>query len=374
MTETVERPATLRQTLLARHDKCPYSAMLAMKYEGSSDSHAAARGTAFHQVAERAITEMVQREEASMPGDVCRTIAEEVLRERTDLVMSAAEQDVVRLCAYNFGEGYVVDPGAVVGVEVPLQMELGGFTLTGTVDLIEAHGSTLHIRDFKTSLAIKKREEVARGFQGKMYALLCLFGTHRDTGLSLGAGITDVNFAEVYPRYRDKESGQLIQKDAFWNKAEVYEFRGSVERNVGQFAEQLESGEWPARDGSWCDTCACQPECPIPAKLRELPEITTEAEAEEAFSHKLALERESRRVQKGLRGYVQATGQPIRVGDLAFDAQVIESRAVKDWDAMTYALYQTSEFGSPFEVTDHVEIRTSTKYAKRKATEEELDG
>jgi hypothetical protein len=367
--ENVERPEAVRQSVLARHDKCPRSAYLALKYDRSSV--AMDRGTAFHAFVERAIETMRDHDEQTMPGEQARELADAVMAELTDLVLPAEEQDAIRLMAWNWAESFVLDWNTIIGVEVPLSMELGGFTLTGRLDLIEAAGPTLFSKDWKTSLAIRKREEVQRGFQGKMYALLLLEGVTSE-GMTLGAGVNDVWFYETYPRYRTDE-GALRAQEASWTRPEVREFKVSLERNLQRFADSFETGDWPARDGSWCSTCPAQTECPIPAHLRAVEQITSVSEAEDAFSLKMALERESRRLQSGLRGWTQDNG-PIYQGDYAFDATVQESNEVIDWEELRMALYRTAEFGAPFDPTKHIRVKQSTKFGKRKLTEEERDG
>lgn len=370
--ENIERPETLSQTLLSKHDKCPRSAYLMRKYRtGSVEMD---RGTAAHDVFERLTNLSLSEGEPVIPGDVGRAEADAVMTERTDLVLPAAEQDAVRAMAWNWCEGMTVDPETFIGAEVPLEIEIGGWLVTCRIDLVEGQGSTIYIHDYKTGLNIRKREEIQRGFQGKLYALTVLFGQHRETGLNLGAGINDVWFYETYPRYRDKESGGLIKKEGVWTRTELAEFRVSLERNIERFAESLETGDWPARDGSWCSECPAQTECPIPAHLRSVEQITSVSEAEDAFSHKMALEREARRLQTGLRGFVKDHGQPIFVGDYAFDAAVSQSKEVIDWDELIVGLTRTSELGAPFEINDHIRIKQSTKFGKRKKTEEEIDG
>jgi len=368
--ENIERPDTLSQTLLAKHDKCPRSAYLMRRFKtGSVEMD---RGTAAHDVFERLTRTCIEHEEATIPGDVARAVADEVMHERTDLVLPADEQDAIRAMAWNWGEGMAIDAETYIGAEVPLEIEIGGFVVTCRVDLMEGIGSSLHLHDYKTSLNIRKREEVQRAFQGKLYGLAAIFGVHRETGLNLGAGINDVWFYETYPRYRDKDSGGLIKKEGVWTRTELAEFRGSLERNIERFAESLETGDWPARDGSWCSECPAQTCCPIPPHLRGVEQVTNDLEAELAFSHKMALERESRRLQAGLRGWVQETGKPVYVGDYAFDASVSQSKEVIDWDELIVGLTRTSEVGAPFEVTDHIRVKQSTKFAKRKKTEEEI--
>ena len=367
----IERPSTLSQTLLAKHNYCPRSAYLSRKYK--TGSVPMDRGIALHETLERAVQTMLDQGEPSMPGDVARELADAVMAERTDLVLPTEEQDAVRLMAWNWAEGTVLDLDAIVGIEVPLELELGGFKLTCRIDRIEIQGNTLHLYDYKTSLNIRKREDVQRGFQGQFYALAALHGVRPDTQLGIGAGIEDVWFWEVYPRYRDRESGGLVMKDGSWLRSELSEFRVSLERNIATFGESLETGKWPARDDpSWCGECPAQSECPIPEHLRAIPEITSVEDAQDAFSHKLALDREGRRLQAGMRGWVKENG-PIFVGDHVFDATHSESRVVRDWHEFMLVLHRVADYKLPIEISDYVELRQSTKFAKRKITEEERD-
>lgn len=368
----VADPGTFSMTRLARFDKCRRAAYLDLKHGGGTRSIAMDRGTALHAVAERGMQMLVEQGEMSMPPEMATELADAIMAERLDLVLSAEEQDAVRLMAHNWARATVITEAELIGVEVPLVVEVAGREVTCRVDVIEAAGSTLYIKDYKTSLAIRKKEDVEKGFQGLLYAFAALFGVHREKRRPIGAGITDVFFYELYPRYTD-DNGQLIPREASWTRAEITEFGRSLERNVVAFERELEGGDWPATDGTWCSECPAQAECPIPAEYRAVEQITNVAEAEKAFSRKLALERESRRLQDGLRGWVQENG-PVYRGDLAFDALVQDVRKVKDWDGLLTALVRSSEFGVPFEVTDHVDIRTQTKFGKRKVTKEERDG
>lgn len=369
---TIEPPETLRQTLLRRHDLCPRSAALYMLTKGGKPSHATDRGTAFHEVHDQAVNLMLAQEEQRMPGDVATELADSVMAEHPEWVLRAQDQDVVRLCTYNWAESFVLDPDALLGVELSLQIEIGGFTVTGRIDLAEAVGQTAYLHDYKTSLRIRKKEEVEEGFQGKLYALLVLFGEDPSTGLTLGSGLQDVFFYEEYPRYRTDE-GPLMAREASWTKAEIFEFRNSLERNIANFADSLQTGDWPARDGSWCGECAAPTLCPIPAHLREVEEIETEVDAEDSFSQLMALERETARYRANLRPWVDEHG-PVYVGDYAFAARAEEHNAVKDWPEFLTAVHRTAEFKVPFDETAHIEKKRSTKYMKRRKTKEERDG
>lgn len=368
----IDRPETLSQTLLAKHNNCPRSAYLSRKYRGGTGSHQMDRGIAVHETLERATNMMIEMQEPVIPGEMCRELADAVMAEHPELVLSTYEQDAARLMAWNWAEATVLDLDTIIGTEIPLEMEVGGFKLTCRIDRAHVYGTGLFLYDYKTSLNIRKREEVQRGFQGQFYGLAALNGVRQDTGLSIGAGITDVWFYEAYPRYRDKESGALVAPEGVWSRSELGEFRVSLERNVAAFERSLETGDWPARDGSWCSECPAAAECPIPEHLRSVPSVDSLSAAEDAFSHKLALERENRRLQDGLRGWVKENG-PIFVGDYAFDVTQTQSKSVKDWPTLEAAIQKSVLFGEPFKAEEHITLKQATKFAKRKITEEERD-
>jgi len=376
--ENIERPDTLSQTLLAKHDRCPRSAYLSRKYKtGSIEMD---RGIALHETLERCEKLMLEREEWTIPGDVAKDMAEAVMSERTDLVLPATEQDRIRAMAWNWAESGqgTLDPETLVGIELPLRLQTAGFPLTCRLDRVEVVNQTLYVFDYKSGWP-GRREDTKESFQGKFYGAALLFGERywpdepeRDP-MHLGSGIDHVWLYEVFPRRRDEETKELIVLEADWSRTELFEFKSSLERNVERFAASLVTGDWPARDGSWCGQCPAPAECPIPSHLRDVEQIASADEAQALFSRKLAHEREGRRMQTGLREWMKVEG-PIYVGDYAFDASISEGQEVKDWPTLEHAIYQSIELGAPFQRDDHIRTKVSTKYAKRKLTEEERDG
>lgn len=371
--QNITRPETLSQTLMGKHDNCPRSAYLSRKYRGGTGSIEMDRGIALHDSLERCQNLMIETGESTIPGEVARDIAESVMAERTELVLPTREQDRVRAMAWNWAESSfgTIDPNTILGVEIPMHIDLGGFKCTCRVDRAAVASRTLYVDDWKSGFP-GSREEVQQSFQGKFYGMVLLFGVVSETGLNLGAGINDVWFYEVFPRRR-KDDGTLVALEAVWSREELFEFKGSLERNIEAFASSLETGLWPARDGSWCSYCPARSECPIPAHLRQVEEINTVADAEDAFSHLLALDEEKRRYQTGLRGWVKENSA-VFLGDYAFDAISVESHEVVDWAKLEYALYQSQELGVPFRKEDHVRLKQGTKFSKRKLTEEERHG
>jgi hypothetical protein len=381
--KNIEIPDTLSQSLMAKHDGCPRSAYLSRKYKGGKGSIEAHRGTALHETLERAQNEMIEEGETVTHGEIVRAAAEAVMSERTDLVLPASEQDHIRAMAWNWGESSygTIDPETIIGIEVPMEVEIAGWRCTSRIDRLEVANNNLYVYDWKSGWPGKK-EDTTHSFQGKWYAISLLFG-HRvwpddpaAEPVNLGSGIEAVWFYEVFPRRRRRddngeETKELVTLEGCWDRTELFEFKASVERNVAAFEKSLETGVWPAMEGSWCDWCPASAECPIPPHLRQVQHIETPADAEDAFLQALSLEREKARYQSALRAWFKENG-PVHVGGYAFDATVQQAREVKDWDALEMALVEAVEAHEPFNREDHIRAKTSTKYGKRKLTKEEM--
>lgn len=363
--ENIDVPETLSKSKLERYDRCPRSFYLEVKHNGGTGSVEMDRGTAVHEAIERCHNLMLEKDARTIPPEVARDIAENVMEERRDLVLPAKEQDRVRSTVWNWAGCQFggIDPEVLLGVEIPMEMELNGWRLTSRVDRAEFANDTLYIYDWKSGFP-GKREDTEFSFQGKFYAMALLFGFNQDNpAQTYGAGVNDVWFYEVFPREtKGDDTKDVIVYEAVWDRTEIFEFRTSLERHLGSIEESLESGVWEARDGSHCGRCVAQTECPIPAHLREIEQVTTQEEAEVALTHKLALDREGARYQTALREWFKENGI-VYVGDYAFDAKTSEGRSV-DWEAVKQ--------GTPLH--EATTTKVSTKYAPRKLTKEERDG
>ena len=190
------RPSRLSQTALKHADACPRSGYLYLKHRGGAANHPLDRGSALHVFAERMVLELIRQQEASLyapqPGeddDVARrqvaslthAMVDEILRERTDLVVPASEADAIRAMAYNLAVGFDVDPQTVVGVERMFGMEIAGWWVIGKIDLASLPGVHMaQVDDYKTSLHVPTQEEFESAFQTRLYALLLMFGVPLD--------------------------------------------------------------------------------------------------------------------------------------------------------------------------------------------------
>ena len=113
----VEVPDKVGQTFLKYEDRCPRSAYLYLKFRGGPGAHALARGEAFHDFAARATATLIANDEPTIPHDVARAILDEVLTDRIDLVIPAAERDALRAMAWNWSAATSIDPSQIVLVD-----------------------------------------------------------------------------------------------------------------------------------------------------------------------------------------------------------------------------------------------------------------
>ncbi len=322
------------------------------------------RGSAFHAFVERAIKLLIDTGEISMPGDVAKDLAQAVMDERTDLVLPESSQDQVRLMAWNFATATVIDSDAIVGLEQTIEADVGKWTIRGRLDLAQITPfGYAEITDFKTSLATVSAEELERGtasWQAKFYAYIFLFGRPEGESLGLGEGLNEVRFTLSYPRWTSSETGELVGRTVIFTRTDLNDYRRTLESHLDKLETGLESGHWPAVPGSHCSTCAAPAECPIPAHLRPIEDVTPENREEMALRWEFT-DREQRRLKRSLREDADENG-PIPLGsDQVLDFRFQESRIV-DWEAAN---------GGPIDPAKHVKVRPSTVFAKRKLTPDE---
>jgi PD-(D/E)XK nuclease superfamily len=324
-------PEKVSQTLLAKIDTCHRSAFLHLKHGGEDrDEHgertlgtwqssALIRGALFHECVRRAKRTLIDSQEESMPGELCKELMTGVIAEHPELVLPEFEQDACRIMAYNWGEATIVDPAGIIGVEEEFVWELANGTVTGKPDFAEITPfNTIKFRDYKTSLAMPSQDELQNGrrsFQGKLYACLLLFGKPAGEDFTLGEGIEQVEARQEYPRYTNDETGELLGRSVTYERTYLNtDFKATVEGHLKKLAHAFKTGKWQAVQGSHCGECPARTECPLPAHLRDLPEIESYEDAQDAGAAVLALEPEIKRLRKGMRAFADEDGRPIFVG------------------------------------------------------------
>lgn len=365
----VERPEKASQTLLSRIDVCPYSGALYLKHKGGPQTAEMARGEAFHSFAEQATNMLIESGEVSMPPEVAKDLMQAILEERVDLNVPASEQDACRLMAWHWALATVLDLEAVAGVEQMLEVELGGWTIRGKLDLFLIANGEGTVRDYKTSKAIQSKESYEESWQPQFYALLASEGVPEDGSEPLGKGLAGIWTYEDYPRYRREEDGQLVHRYAYHDRQRIHDFKRTVETQLRKLEHGLETGMWAASQGSHCQTCPASAECPIPAQLREIKVIGSPGEALELANNIVSIDREQRRNKKALKEWVDQNAE-IEVGDLVFDFYPQDSESFRSPGHKERVQEIVSEAGE--DPAEFWRKSTSTRFDYRKRKDEHV--
>jgi hypothetical protein len=389
--ENVERPPTIRQTLLGQFDKCPRSGYLSLKYGGGSSTHAQARGTAFHDMAERATREMIDNGEVEYPPELARDLMQQVLDERTDLVVPVGEHESLRSMAWNWAKASneILRPrGFLVGIERQVALELDGWTLTGTLDLSFIEGNEGRVKDYKTGFIIPKQEQFERQFQAPFYGLLQAEGRFveeelDDGTLVLGDRVSKhpldgVHAHQLYPRHlycltcKKEEcvcdgpaNFALDGRYAFYDLGDLAAFKVSVSALLKRIEAGLTEGDYPAVAGDHCGLCPAPHECPIPEQFRDVQEVTSLEDAMGALSRVEGMTVEVNRLKRSVRAYADAQeleAIPLSPdSDLEYGFVTVRSEPVKDKDRLKQAL--AKQEGNP---EDFFTTRTSVRFDRRR--------
>jgi RecB family exonuclease len=330
---SVKRPDTASQSLLARIDVCPFSGALYIDYKGGPQTAALARGEVCHHFFERATNMLMEQEEPSMPPEVGKDLMQAIIEERTDLALPAGEQESCRIIAWNWSEATVLDLNSIVCVESMLSLQIGEWTVRGRVDRAEIADRQAFVRDYKTSLAIPDQEKFERSFQTPFYALLVAEGVPEGESTPIGEGLDACHLIEEYPRYRRGDDGSLASRITVVDRAQLFDFKRTVESHLAKLDHGLAKGEWAASPGAHCQTCPASSECPIPPHLREVKTIGTQGDAEEIAQRILFVDAQAKELKTSLRGWVDENG-PVYAGDLVFDLTYAESERLTDKDAV----------------------------------------
>lgn len=395
-------PETWRQTFIAKMTECPRSGYLYAKYNGGVLTPPLAGGTLLHRAVEKMIIEMWEQGESQSTPERAKDILNEVLVESTDLQVSPERFDELRGMMFHMAEGLRIDPEAVMCIETPVEVEIGGRRVTGTVDYAELHARAREVvlYDWKSAFYHVHRApeqadeaEPMRGsddwmatFQLILYAHAMLTGTINGIPDDLSL-IDTFRLRQVHPRNFWERQGTMAYREAVITREALLDWRLYLETVVASIERAFETWEFPAIVGSHCDFCPASAECPIPAALREYRgEVRTPEDARRASILWEAATRRRAELWKGIRGYSEATGTPIRYGkDLILSWRKIEKESVRDKVgvpgskkkvkgviAMKAAVEKAVEIGAPFDWDDFYRPTVETRLMRRKLTDDEL--
>lgn len=421
-------PDRYSQTLLRHASACQRAAYLYLKYRGGGPGHQLDRGTAIHAVLERMTMALIEQGErtlfAAQPGEDAAAAAQEVASlsaafvdevraSRPDLTVPPGEWDAVRIMAYHWALATELEVEKVIAVERKFVLDVAGHEVSGIVDLALVDGNVGEVRDYKSAWNPPDNEEYAKGFQGRLYAALLVFGQpvekvpcsscdgsgveRYDLGLGelcstcggkrygerreapIGERLQWVRTRELYPRLL-RETGELQEpKPVVFSRTDLRDFLADVEAIVRQLDVARGSWKFPAVAGSHCSMCPASAECPLPAHLRSYAgEINSHEQASEALEWAVVLGDRVKAVAEEVRRWAKANG-PVRWGaDQVREFVPTESRAVRkrgkrsDWMGLEEAVLRSAQFGEPFELGEWVRSSVSNRFVDRTLTPDEL--
>lgn len=417
------------QTMLRHFMGCPRSGFFYAAYKGESHTAEMARGSAFHEFAERAVRLMLEQDEPMLPPELAKVIVGEVLAEYP---VPLWEHDYLREMAYRWATQWTV--GKVLAVEKLIVLEIGGWQVRCKVDYAEDRDGVLYVADFKTAKGAPSYEEISRkrsdgtvstkNAQLILYALAMVYGLpvteHQDVCATCeGSGIRfkatsrdefgnvdgdeypcedcgergtirrevldpfpiaaqaqDVIAEFVYPGIETSD-GLMLRRTMGLTRLELEEYRESLEAVLGRLSAAESSGDWPAVvSDSACGECPARALCPIPAELRDhRGTINTMAELEEACEVYYREGDERNQKRKEIKKTAEALGGRVRFGaDKVWDfSKVVEKTEIRDREGMFAAMERAVQFGEPFDRSQFVRMVVSTPFAERTLSEQELE-
>jgi hypothetical protein len=315
----ITRPERLRQTLLSKASDCPHSAYLYFKQVelGEWPNNDMARGTIWHEVAARAISTLAANGELQMDAEEVKAILYEVLTERTDVPCTAGDVDMLRVMCQHFGDLYAL-PAPDPRVELAASVDIGGWPVTGTIDLLWVDGDTLHIRDWKAGRGLYRNEDVSgsspdgrrvgsRSAQLNIYTVLAIDG--------LGYRPEWIDAAFVFPYFLEEgpDGVRIAQRGLRMHISEVIEHRLWLETLVNRVSRGFRDGKWPAVSGRHCTMCPNRPACPRPRELRSSDTNPYERDPSEIAEEAMFLREDAKMRIAELKPFAERYG-PIPVG------------------------------------------------------------
>lgn len=329
-----EVPDHYRQTLLAKSVRCPRDAYLYVKYGGGALTHPLAGGTVLHRAIERYIRVLLKANERYGNGEIAKDILNEVLAEATDLTVSPERFDSMRAMMFHVADGLVIpnseDEAEVVCLETPVEVELNGRRITGTIDYAEADDYEVRVRDWKSAFYnvtrpqddpeddeyVPTKDEWDGTFQLILYAYALATGsiTGAPEGFNFGSTPT-FRLRQDHPRQFWKREGVIAYREAVIDLDTLLDWRLYLEAAVAKLDAAFEQWQFPAIWGKHCDYCTSSAECPIPAPLRKYRgELRTDEDAARAMVQRERHKQIGDELWGAVKGFMKGRGGRLRYG------------------------------------------------------------
>lgn len=362
---------TLRQSILAKHDDCPLSSLMEMRFATGWNTHPQARGTIFHLFAAKVMQTLREEKSRTIPVQLAEQILIEACRQETnsrrepiparDIVRVPIRQmPELRMAARKFAKDNAFSYEKIIDVERRLGAELtypragGGLvtrTLTGQLDaLLYAPPDGAIVLDWKDTWALppepKERDpddfigedDELRGisyhgyFQQRFYGWLVMKNYSNVNSVTLRefyarktkarkATLTRDRMAEV-----EEELSVLAQAFdlALMEGAPPYPFgwwpaadpaTGEIISTAPKVFDIDRLGRWRPQPGKHCGFCARSRDCPIDedTRIEQGAPPATEERARGIAAELQVVNRVRDVLIKAAKAWVEEGGAPIPV-------------------------------------------------------------
>jgi len=262
-------------------------------------SDEAARGRVFH----TAVAEYIEH---------CRDTGQESdLAHAAQIVtgLPLMQADEVGALLDGWARSHVVEPDTVAGVEMSLTTDVGGYGITGRLDLVtkaamagndDGHGAVI---DHKTDWRVRSQAEIDSDFQGQVYALLA----------SDAFGWRTVRVVFDFVRWGVTREHTYTEDDLAGIAERVAKAAAELHQAVRDELQQGDGAAFPARPGPWCGFCPLAVTCDVRA-----PEaISDQSSAEATAGVVLQLEEKLARHKAALKAFCVQEGH-VDVGGVRF--------------------------------------------------------
>jgi hypothetical protein len=351
-----------RQSFLSKHDDCPLSTLMEMRFARGWNTHPQARGTVFHLFAAKVLQELREQKSETIPVHVAEAILIEACRQRTnhrgepipveDIVRVPLRQmPELRMAARKFAKDNAFSWRKIVDIErqleaplvyVDAQGELRERTLTGRLDalLFDPPNGAIVI-DWKDTWALppepKEREpeefvgedDELRGisyhgyFQQRFYGWLVMKNYRNVDRVTLREFYARKTKARKATLTRDRlpeveeELSILVQQldeaVAAGEPPWPYGYWPAEEGGIELDIERL--GMWKPQPGRHCGFCAASRHCPIDedARIEAGAPPTSWERAKRIAAELQVVERVRKVLIEAAKGFVESSGSPIPV-------------------------------------------------------------
>jgi hypothetical protein len=379
------------QTFLRHYALCPRSGYLYALHKGLESTAEMQRGSALHAVLERSIQTTMDQGEQFIPGELVKVIVGEVLAD-PEFAVPVEEHDYLREMAWRWASEFSMDPHNVIALETLFELDIAGWKVRCRIDFAESveEDRAVRVEDYKSSRAAPPYEEISRkrpdgtraakNFQLVLYALALAFGVpvREDDGVETPEPFPVASTADrfdlefVYPGIENREE-KMLRRPVSLTRAELDEYRVSLEGVVRRVEHSEETGDWPAVvSDEACSICPAAQECPIPRELRDhRGTINTLEECAEALEVLHREQQEIRARQSEIRRFVKDRG-PVRFGDMVAEIGHTVAETIRDKDGMFEAQDRAVRFGEPFDRSAWLKVEDRFPLVKRDLTADEL--